>query len=43
MRVEDWEEMIDVNIKGVLYGIADGGLLLGPVPASRPQAEATAL
>src|SRR5439155_22483998 len=22
VRVEDWEEMIDVNIKGVLYGIA---------------------
>jgi NADP-dependent 3-hydroxy acid dehydrogenase YdfG len=21
-RVEDWEEMIDVNLKGVLYGIA---------------------
>ncbi|BBJ46512.1 oxidoreductase [Streptomyces antimycoticus] len=23
LRVEDWEEMVDVNIKGVLYGIAD--------------------
>lgn len=23
LRVEDWEEMIDVNIKGVLYGIAE--------------------
>src|SRR6266404_7566745 len=22
LRVEDWEEMIDINIKGVLYGIA---------------------
>jgi NADP-dependent 3-hydroxy acid dehydrogenase YdfG len=22
LRVEDWEEMIDVNIKGVLYGVA---------------------
>jgi NADP-dependent 3-hydroxy acid dehydrogenase YdfG len=22
LRVEDWEEMVDVNIKGVLYGIA---------------------
>ena len=22
LRVEDWEDMIDVNIKGVLYGIA---------------------
>jgi NADP-dependent 3-hydroxy acid dehydrogenase YdfG len=22
IRVEDWEEMIDVNLKGVLYGIA---------------------
>ncbi len=22
LRVEDWDEMIDVNIKGVLYGIA---------------------
>jgi NADP-dependent 3-hydroxy acid dehydrogenase YdfG len=22
LRVEDWEEMIDVNVKGVLYGIA---------------------
>ncbi|QES58229.1 oxidoreductase [Streptomyces venezuelae] len=22
LRVEDWEEMIDVNLKGVLYGIA---------------------
>jgi NADP-dependent 3-hydroxy acid dehydrogenase YdfG len=22
-RVEDWEEMIDVNLKGVLYGIAE--------------------
>ena len=22
LRVEDWEEMIDVNIKGILYGIA---------------------
>jgi NADP-dependent 3-hydroxy acid dehydrogenase YdfG len=22
LRVQDWEEMIDVNIKGVLYGIA---------------------
>ena len=22
LRVEDWEEMIDVNSKGVLYGIA---------------------
>src|SRR5882724_11585457 len=22
LRVDDWEEMIDVNIKGVLYGIA---------------------
>ena len=21
LRVEDWEEMIDVNIKGVLYGV----------------------
>ncbi|RZJ90055.1 MAG: SDR family oxidoreductase [Hymenobacter sp.] len=24
LRVEDWEEMIDVNIKGTLYGIAAG-------------------
>jgi NADP-dependent 3-hydroxy acid dehydrogenase YdfG len=24
LRVEDWEEMIDVNLKGVLYGIAAG-------------------
>ena len=24
LRVEDWEAMIDVNIKGVLYGIAAG-------------------
>lgn len=24
LRVEDWENMIDVNIKGVLYGIAAG-------------------
>ncbi|MFF0038683.1 SDR family oxidoreductase [Streptomyces mirabilis] len=23
LRVEDWEEMIDVNLKGVLYGIAE--------------------
>ncbi|MEV5772328.1 SDR family oxidoreductase [Streptomyces antimycoticus] len=23
LRVEDWEEMVDVNIKGVLYGIAE--------------------
>ncbi|MBO3676000.1 SDR family oxidoreductase [Streptomyces sp. NEAU-YJ-81] len=23
LRVEDWEQMIDVNIKGVLYGIAE--------------------
>ena len=22
LHVEDWEEMIDINIKGVLYGIA---------------------
>ena len=22
LRVEDWENMIDINIKGVLYGIA---------------------
>lgn len=22
LRVEDWEEMIDINVKGVLYGIA---------------------
>jgi len=22
LRVEDWEEMIDINIKGVLFGIA---------------------
>lgn len=22
LRVEDWEEMIDVNLKGVLYGLA---------------------
>src|SRR6266403_4515142 len=22
LRIEDWEEMIDVNLKGVLYGIA---------------------
>src|SRR5271170_2411674 len=22
LRVEDWEEMIDVNLKGVLYGVA---------------------
>src|SRR4029077_19359082 len=22
LRIDDWEEMIDVNIKGVLYGIA---------------------
>lgn len=22
LRIEDWEEMIDVNVKGVLYGIA---------------------
>jgi len=22
LRVEDWEEMIDINIKGVMYGIA---------------------
>jgi NADP-dependent 3-hydroxy acid dehydrogenase YdfG len=22
LRVEDWEEMIDINIKGVLYGIS---------------------
>jgi short chain dehydrogenase len=25
LRVEDWEEMIDVNIKGVLYGWNPGG------------------
>lgn len=24
MQVEDWEDMIDVNLKGVLYGIAAG-------------------
>ena len=24
LRVEDWDEMIDVNIKGLLYGIAAG-------------------
>ena len=24
LQVEDWEEMIDVNLKGVLYGIAAG-------------------
>jgi NADP-dependent 3-hydroxy acid dehydrogenase YdfG len=24
LKVEDWEEMIDVNVKGVLYGIAAG-------------------
>src|SRR6266481_4673046 len=24
LRVEDWENMIDINIKGVLYGIAAG-------------------
>lgn len=23
LRVEDWEQMIDVNVKGVLYGIAE--------------------
>ena len=22
LHVEDWEEMIDINIKGVLYGFA---------------------
>lgn len=22
LRVEDWEEMVDINIKGLLYGIA---------------------
>jgi NADP-dependent 3-hydroxy acid dehydrogenase YdfG len=22
LRVEDWDEMIDINVKGVLYGIA---------------------
>jgi NADP-dependent 3-hydroxy acid dehydrogenase YdfG len=22
LKVEDWERMIDVNLKGVLYGIA---------------------
>ena len=22
LRVDDWDEMIDINIKGVLYGIA---------------------
>ncbi len=31
LRVEDWEEMIDVNIKGVLYGIA------AALPAFRTQ------
>ncbi|WP_407672370.1 SDR family oxidoreductase [Paenibacillus sinensis] len=24
LRVEEWEDMIDINIKGVLYGIAAG-------------------
>jgi NADP-dependent 3-hydroxy acid dehydrogenase YdfG len=23
LRVDDWEEMIDVNLKGPLYGIAE--------------------
>ena len=31
LRVEDWEEMIDVNLKGVLYGIA------GALPVFRKQ------
>jgi NADP-dependent 3-hydroxy acid dehydrogenase YdfG len=31
VRIEDWEEMIDVNIKGVLYGIA------GALPVFRDQ------
>src|SRR5205823_146286 len=31
LRVEDWEEMIDVNLKGVLYGIAEA------LPAFREQ------
>ncbi len=31
LRVEDWEEMIDVNLKGVLYGIA------AALPAFREQ------
>jgi NADP-dependent 3-hydroxy acid dehydrogenase YdfG len=32
LRVDDWEEMIDVNLKGVLYGIA-------AAPAGVPAAE----
>src|SRR3982074_2378578 len=31
LRVEEWEEMIDINIKGVLYGIA------GALPVFRKQ------
>ncbi|WP_240799696.1 SDR family NAD(P)-dependent oxidoreductase [Streptomyces sp. A1277] len=31
LRVEDWEEMIDVNLKEVLYGIA------APLPVIREQ------
>jgi NADP-dependent 3-hydroxy acid dehydrogenase YdfG len=35
LRVEDWEEMIDVNLKGVLYGIAK------PCPSSGSRASDT--
>ena len=44
LRVEDWEEMIDVNLKGVLYGIAaacrfSAGRVLDISSTSFPQPE----
>jgi NADP-dependent 3-hydroxy acid dehydrogenase YdfG len=35
LRVEDWEEMIDINIKGALYGIAPVGLFRHQVRCAR--------
>lgn len=37
LKIDDWERMIDVNIKGVLYGIAGAlpYMKRDPVPAPR--------
>ena len=40
LRVDDWDEMIDVNIKGVLYGIAAALPVFRPVPSDTLAEEA---
>ena len=37
LRVEEWDEMVDINVKGVLYGIAQRDACAAALPVFREQ------